>query len=131
MPSGDRTGPLGYGPMTGRGGGYCTGNRLPGFANKGFCRGLRRGSGGGGRGWRNTYHAMGIPRWGCEYNNDPDWFRNNNPASLGNFTPENEMAMLKNHADLFRKQIDVLNERIDELKSIASHNREAGDFSEK
>ncbi|MEA1984122.1 MAG: DUF5320 domain-containing protein [Euryarchaeota archaeon] len=30
MPGGDRTGPMGEGPMTGRGAGYCTGNELPG-----------------------------------------------------------------------------------------------------
>lgn len=33
MPRGDRTGPNGMGPMTGRGAGYCTGYDRPGFAN--------------------------------------------------------------------------------------------------
>ncbi|MCD6153487.1 MAG: DUF5320 domain-containing protein [Syntrophobacterales bacterium] len=33
MPWGDRTGPMGYGPMTGRGAGYCAGYQMPGFAN--------------------------------------------------------------------------------------------------
>ncbi|MFO8052009.1 MAG: DUF5320 domain-containing protein [Thermoplasmatota archaeon] len=31
MPRGDRTGPWGAGPMTGRGAGYCAGYRHPGF----------------------------------------------------------------------------------------------------
>ncbi|MBA7569646.1 hypothetical protein ES708_11387 [subsurface metagenome] len=33
MPGGDRTGPTGMGPMTGRGVGYCAGYQVPGFAN--------------------------------------------------------------------------------------------------
>ncbi|MBN2169468.1 MAG: DUF5320 domain-containing protein [Actinobacteria bacterium] len=31
MPGGDRTGPSGKGPLTGRGAGYCTGSESPGF----------------------------------------------------------------------------------------------------
>lgn len=41
MPGGDGTGPMGYGPMTGRGAGYCTG----GYTNIGFGRGRGRGRG--------------------------------------------------------------------------------------
>ncbi|MGI6207796.1 MAG: DUF5320 domain-containing protein, partial [Anaerolineae bacterium] len=33
MPRGDRTGPQGMGPMTGRGAGYCAGYGVPGYAN--------------------------------------------------------------------------------------------------
>ena len=33
MPFGDGTGPRGFGPMTGRGVGYCAGFGRPGFAN--------------------------------------------------------------------------------------------------
>jgi hypothetical protein len=33
MPRGDRTGPAGMGPMTGRAAGYCTGSGTPGFMN--------------------------------------------------------------------------------------------------
>jgi len=57
MPFGDRTGPLGFGPRTGRGRGYCSGFPTPGFMNPGpgfgFGRGwFGRGRGfGGGRGW--------------------------------------------------------------------------------
>jgi hypothetical protein len=39
MPGGDRTGPLGYGPMTGRGAGYCAGYVTPGYGNPAFGRG--------------------------------------------------------------------------------------------
>lgn len=33
MPAGDRTGPQGQGPRTGRGKGLCNGNSTPGFSN--------------------------------------------------------------------------------------------------
>lgn len=33
MPRGDRMGPAGMGPMTGRAAGYCTGNAMAGFMN--------------------------------------------------------------------------------------------------
>lgn len=40
MPSGDRSGPEGKGPMTGRGRGYCAGYDRPGYASN--ARPLRR-----------------------------------------------------------------------------------------
>jgi hypothetical protein len=54
MPRGDRTGPWGAGPMTGRAAGYCAGYSVPGFMNPtgGYGRGWGRGRGRGlGRGW--------------------------------------------------------------------------------
>jgi hypothetical protein len=33
MPAGDGTGPLGFGPMTGRAAGYCAGYPVPGYMN--------------------------------------------------------------------------------------------------
>jgi len=51
MPGGDRTGPLGRGPMTGRKAGYCTGNNAPGYTY-GPSMNLGRGFGRG-RGFRN------------------------------------------------------------------------------
>lgn len=41
MPRGDRTGPMGQGPRTGRGMGFCAGNDVPGCASgRGFGRGF-------------------------------------------------------------------------------------------
>ena len=54
MPRGDRSGPSGFGPMTGRRMGYCVGSNQPGFSqpNYGFGRGRRGGAGFGfGRGY--------------------------------------------------------------------------------
>ncbi len=45
MPQGDRTGPNGQGPMTGRKMGFCTGFNMPGFMNSGFRRGMGFGRG--------------------------------------------------------------------------------------
>ncbi len=44
MPKGDRTGPMGQGPVTGRGLGYCRGSELPGFG-RGHSRGMGYGRG--------------------------------------------------------------------------------------
>jgi len=66
MPAGDRTGPMGMGPMTGRAAGYCAGYPVPGYLNPvggrgpglGFGRGYGRGRGmGRGR----------TARWGGYY----------------------------------------------------------------
>ena len=59
MPFGDKTGPLGQGPMTGRGQGFCAGNAVPGSFNSAPGFGMGRG-GGGGRGRRNRFRAAGV-----------------------------------------------------------------------
>ena len=49
MPRGDRTGRFGFGPMSGRGFGYCAGYRHPGYmgGGRGFGRGMGMGFGRG------------------------------------------------------------------------------------
>ncbi|MBN2550664.1 MAG: DUF5320 domain-containing protein [Anaerolineales bacterium] len=100
MPGGDRTGPAGAGPRTGRGMGYCSGYNQPGFANQAlaFRGGFGYGRGGGGRGWRNRFYATGIPGWAAP-------------------TSEQEAANLKAQADLLQSQLDAIQKRIEELKS--------------
>jgi len=53
MPRGDRTGPAGMGPMTGRAAGYCAGYPVPGYMNT---YGGRMSQGG----W-NSYVGRGLP----------------------------------------------------------------------
>jgi hypothetical protein len=61
MPKGNGTGPLGMGPMTGRGAGLCAGNNFINSATgRGCGMGLLRG---GGFGRRNIFQATGIPGW--------------------------------------------------------------------
>ena len=65
MPFGDGTGPLGQGPMTGRGLGYCGGYGAPGRFQgwgRGMGRGFRRGFGRGfGRGYGFGWAGYNAP----------------------------------------------------------------------
>jgi hypothetical protein len=70
MPAGDRTGPLGQGPGTGRGAGYCGGYDRPGYMNAtpargqwGWGRGTDDFWSRGGRGWRHRFWATGLTGW--------------------------------------------------------------------
>ena len=60
MPGGDRTGPAGMGPMTGRAAGFCAGYPAPGFVGGGYGRGF---GGGRGRGRGNWGYGRGAARW--------------------------------------------------------------------
>lgn len=68
MPAGNRMGPAGMGPRTGRGMGYCAGYSTPGYMNPGGGNwgggywGAGRGAWGG-RGYRNWFYATGQPGW--------------------------------------------------------------------
>jgi len=63
MPWGDRTGPRGQGPMTGRGAGYCGGYNMPGYTNPAGGRGFGRGFGQGyGRGYGRGGFGGGYGR---------------------------------------------------------------------
>ncbi len=63
MPGGDRTGPLGMGPRTGWGAGFCAGYRAPGSSHPGYNAGGAFFGGRGGRGRRNRFFATGVPGW--------------------------------------------------------------------
>ncbi|GAB4335500.1 MAG: DUF5320 domain-containing protein [Candidatus Abyssubacteria bacterium] len=122
MPGGDRTGPMGLGPMTGRGAGYCAGFPTAGFMNpvpgRGFWGGGRGrgfwGRGGGGRGWRHWFYATGLPGWvragwgAAPYG--PYWWP---PAPA--LTREQEMELLRQQAEYFNEALDDIKQRIDEL----------------
>ena len=66
MPWGDRTGPLGLGPRTGRALGYCSGYPYPGYMNPGYpLPGFWRWRGWGGRGFGFGFgRGRGWARWG-------------------------------------------------------------------
>jgi hypothetical protein len=63
MPWGDRTGPMGLGPMTGRGTGYCVGYPVPGYANP-WVPGWGRGRGWWGKGRGFWGRGWGFSGWG-------------------------------------------------------------------
>jgi len=119
MPWGDRTGPMGMGPMTGRGAGYCTGNGMPGYMNPvpGYGgRGWGRGRGGG-RGWRYRFWATGLTGWQRAGLAGPGWLAPPTPVvppapAMGR---EQEIEMLKNQAAYFEEALGEIRKRITEL----------------
>jgi hypothetical protein len=121
MPRGDRTGPAGMGSVTGRGVGYCAGYGAPGYANPepGFGRGRGRGWWGaspawrgGGRGWRHSYYATGMPGW-ARYSYPPAW-------AYGPYGPpateEQETELLKDQADVLKRELEAITQRLEELE---------------
>ncbi|MBN2381810.1 DUF5320 domain-containing protein [bacterium] len=116
MPGGDRTGPWGMGPLTGRGMGYCAGYPVPGYANVagrgGFgARGGRGGFGGyggGGRGFRNRFYATGIPGW-MAYGASP-W-----APTAPVYNPASEYEHLSQQAEMLQKTLSDIQSRLDEL----------------
>jgi hypothetical protein len=122
MPGFDGTGPMGAGPMTGGGGGFCNPAQAgyrPFYAGgfgfgRGFGRGfgLRRGFGSGfgrgkgygrGFGWRAAY-----PAWGAGYGSAYG------PQTVN---PQDEVGMLKNEAEYMKQELDAINKRIEELEA--------------
>jgi len=83
MPGGDRTGPMGLGPMTGRAAGICAGYPTPGFANPipGFGRGrgfypyaqpnAYQGFPNAYQGYPNAYQGYGYAYQGSGYYGQP------------------------------------------------------------
>jgi len=102
MPRGDRTGPFGAGPMTGRRFGYCAGFNVPGYTNPIDHPNYGWGFRGGGRGWRHGYYAPGMPGWGWN--------------EFQPITEEQELENLKNYASQLKNQLDAIQKRIDELE---------------
>ncbi len=105
MPSGDRTGPMGQGSMTGRALGFCTGNDTPGF-DKGFGGGMGRGLGfrrGMGRGRYRAWPDPGYIPFSREYSAQ---------------NSENEIKMLKSQAEVLKRSQRDIEKRIEELENI-------------
>lgn len=115
MPRGDGTGPNGMGPRTGRAAGYCTGNGMPGYLNRGAARGwggfwgscmgfLGRG---GGRGYRNRFFATGLTGW------------QRAAAGIGSagMSSEQEVAFLHNQSKHMEEALQKARERIAELEN--------------
>jgi hypothetical protein len=105
MPGGDRTGPMGQGPITGRGMGYCQGNDHPGYGSspwnpgRGPGRGFRRGPGYG-RGRR-----LGL-RGGFGY-----YYDDLRPDVSENTWIENEIRILKDQLAALEKRLSKNKEK--------------------
>lgn len=100
MPGGDKTGPMGMGPMTGRGAGYCAGYAVPGYMNpvpgggQGFGWGRGRGGRGLGRGWGR-------------------WFA---PPYVAGPMKEQELGLLRSQAESLKQALDDIRERMSMLE---------------
>ena len=119
MPRGDGTGPMGMGPMTGRGAGYCGGRGVAGVASRapglGFGRG--RGGRGGGHGRRNMFYATGLTGW--------------QRAAMGVSAPsaataaptaEAEKQFLETQVGAIQSQLDEVKKRLAELAAEKAEN---------
>lgn len=95
MPRGDRTGPWGDGPMTGRGVGLCAGAPSPGwFRGSGRGRG-RRGMGPGrGRRWASGWSGRGV----------------------ATADPVDEKTALQSASEGLRAQLEAIEKRLRELE---------------
>lgn len=102
MPRGDGTGPMGMGPMTGRGRGACAGFAGPGYMNN-WC-GMGRG-----RGFRRMYNITGLPAW-ARYGAYPY-------EGTGKEAPVmNERQALQKQAAFLEKQLKQIQKRLDSME---------------
>lgn len=108
MPGGDRTGPLGAGPMTGWGRGVCGRGNAAGF-------GCGRGAGlGWGRGWRNRSWAAGHAGWargGRRSEGVAPWAAFADAAEDERQMLEREAAGLEQEIGRIRARLEVLAEK--------------------
>lgn len=116
MPGGDRSGPIGMGPMTGRGRGYCAGVGAPGFG-AGIPRGGAAMGFGRGRGWRRMAYATGQPGWmrGGGYGRGFGY-----PAPYRQPDPETERQSLQNQATALQSELAAIERRLAEIQAAPS-----------
>lgn len=126
MPGGDRTGPLGRGPMTGRAGGYCTGYDRPGYANPWFGRGHQGGrgcewrwgvGGGGGYGWDRERNRERVYR-GRSYGPYRGW-------AHSDLTQEDERKWLQEEAEFLKRELKQIQNRLANLEEIGAEHSES------
>jgi hypothetical protein len=98
MPGGDRTGPMGAGPMTGRAAGFCAGYAMPGHMNPTGGRGQGFWGRGCGGGWGR---GRGVGLGASRFNWAP--------------TPEQELESLKQQASYIQGALADITRRIEEL----------------
>ena len=104
MQRGDGTGPMGVGPMSGRGMGTCAGYPAPGYASGAFGCGAGRG-----RGFRNRFFAAGRP-YG---------FGAGGYAPYAPCVPDaaEQKTWLKNQADALENELKNIRSRLSQLEN--------------
>jgi len=109
MPGGDKTGPWGFGPRTGRAVGYCAGFNVPGYANPGYGRGFGRG---GGRGFGRGFRGRGRGFWGRGVYPYPAPYY---PEAYPEPSKEEEKAYLEDMVEGLEEEIKTIQGRLQEL----------------
>ncbi len=111
-------GPMGFGPMTGRGAGFCAGYPVPGNLNPGMGRGFGGGRGGGrGGGFRHRhwFYATGQTGWqragmgGAGYQQSLPY--------APEMTKDQELEILKNQAENLEQSLEQVKNRIKQVES--------------
>lgn len=129
MPRGDHVGPMGCGPRSGRGAGYCTGYAVPGFMNVATAcgRGFR-----GYGGW-HVYNVQGFPGW-ARHGYQSGWGSFAFPEAFCG-VPEGfpvsamqEEKFLKKQASILEKHLSEINKRLVSL--VRTGNVEEGNKGE-
>jgi hypothetical protein len=105
MPRGDRMGPMGVGPRTGRGTGFCNGYNNPGFTNQGFGRGFFKSGSGSGFG-----KGRGRMFWSNLQNPVQQHSKDQEKQIL-----ENELKQLETEENEIRDEKELIKKRIEEL----------------
>ena len=115
MPRGNKTGPEGQGPMTGRGLGYCAGYPNPGSVNNFFGRGRNtggrmfgRGSGFGFRGGRGQYS---------------NYYPNEHP-SYQTLSKKDELNILEAQVNNLKEELENILNRISELGTVKNNQQQ-------
>ncbi len=113
MPWGDRTGPLGQGPRTGRGLGYCAGYDSPGYT-----KGTPMGRGWFGRGWgRGFGFGRGFGwRWNWPWSQSVPPEPTKSTERINNA----EITAMKNELNSLKTALDGLLARLNTLTSKSS-----------
>ena len=128
MPGGDRTGPWGAGPRTGRAAGYCAGYGVPGYMNplwggmagggwglRGAGRGGLPWGGGRGRAWGGGRGpGWGYGRYGAY---PPAYYPTPYEGPYApEITKEQETSELKAQAQYFQNTLKEIEKRLKELE---------------
>ena len=99
MPRGDRTGPSGEGPTTGRGMGYCAGNDHPGYTNSFSNRG-----GGYGRRFQGGPGYGRGAGFGSRYGSG-NYYQ-------GDVADVSEKTLIENEIRILKDQLSALEDRL-------------------
>ncbi|MGM0441965.1 MAG: DUF5320 domain-containing protein [Elusimicrobiota bacterium] len=117
MPLGDGTGPAGYGPMTGRGAGYCAGYSVPGYMNPVGGRGYY-GYGAGYRGGGFRGRGFGRRGWYAPVQTAWSGVAPSVPVNYGTYPVQEEDA-LEQQKEYLEQELKNIEDRLESLEEAS------------